>query len=137
MDWSSVSRVGAVGGGVFGPIFHSWYLWLERNFTGTAGSVVLRKMALDQFLIGPPCLALFFAIHSFWEGKGVAEELRKKFAVTFAMDCAFWIPVQAFNFLYLPPTYRVLYLGVMSFVWVNIVCIMKNIESYQLVNGQE
>ena len=46
------------------------------------------------------------------------------------MDCTFWIPVQAVNFLFVSNTFRVLYLGVTGFVWLNLLCIVKNVESY-------
>ena len=58
-------------------------------------------------------------------------------SATFGLDCAFWIPVQAVNFLFVSNTFRVLYLGVTGFVWLNLLCIVKNLESYLDVLREE
>ena len=35
------------------------------------------------------------------------------------------MPAQALNFAFVPNQYRVVYIGAASFVWVNILCIIK------------
>ena len=40
-------------------------------------------------------------------------------------SCMFWMPAQAINFALVPPTLRVVYIGTCSFLWVNILCILK------------
>ncbi len=37
---------------------------------------------------------------------------------------------QVCNFVFIPPTFRVLYLGCTAFIWAHILCIVKNFESY-------
>ncbi len=81
--------------------------------------------------IGPPSLAFFFLAMSYLEGKeDVKEECIKKFLPTYALDCLYWIPIQVCNFVFISPTYRVLYLGCTAFVWAHILCIVKNFENY-------
>ena len=40
----------------------------------------------------------------------------------------FWMPAQALNFALVPQTMRVVYIGTCSFLWVNILCILKREE---------
>ena len=47
---------------------------------GNAKKMVLKKCLLDQFILGPPSLAIFFVVMSYLEGQeNIFEELRKKF----------------------------------------------------------
>lgn len=55
----------------------------------------------------------------------IFEELRNKIVPTFERSCMFWIPVQAVNFLLIPPLYRVTYIGLSSFAWINILVWIK------------
>ena len=41
----------------------------------------------------------------------------------------FWMPAQAVNFLLVPQTMRVVYIAACSFVWVNILCVVKRSDS--------
>lgn len=55
----------------------------------------------------------------------IFAELRDKFLPTFERSCLFWLPAQTFNFVLIPPRYRVIYMGVCGFIWVNILCWIK------------
>lgn len=57
--------------------------------------------------------------------KDLLEECRNKIVPTFQTSCMFWLPAQAINFLLVPPTARVVYVGTCSFIWVNILCWFK------------
>ena len=75
---------------------------------------------------------------SFLEGKSsVTQECREKFPSTFVADCAFWLPVQALNFTFVPAPFRVLYLGACSFLWLNVLCVIKSIEKYKSVMDEK
>lgn len=60
--------------------------------------------------------------------KDILEECKRKLIPTFKTSCAFWLPVQAINFLLIPPTFRVAYVGTCAFAWVNILCWFKRQE---------
>lgn len=63
---------------------------------------------------------------SWMEGKeDLTLELKQKFLPTFERSCMFWLPAQLFNFVLIPPRFRVIYMGVCGFVWVNILCWIK------------
>ena len=50
---------------------------------------------------------------------------REKLLPTFQSSCLFWLPAQAANFLVVPPSLRVIYVGTCSLLWVNILCVLK------------
>ena len=78
---------------MFPVVLFWWYRWLDARFVGTAARVILPKLALDQFLISPPILALFYLLMSFMEGRqDVTAECREKLLPTFCSSCLFWMP---------------------------------------------
>lgn len=63
---------------------------------------------------------------SILEGKkDLLEECKQKFIPTFKTSCVFWMPAQAINFMLVPPAARVIYVGLCSFVWINMLCWIK------------
>ena len=63
----------------------------------------------------------------------IQNELRVKLLPTFGAMSAFWIPLQAINFYFLPTKYRVIYVGFLTMLEANVLCIMKRTshESFQ------
>lgn len=117
---------------VYSPILFNWYRWLDKTFPGTTKRIIFRKLMLDQFLLTPPLLCVFFIGMSLMERQEKPlEECRNKFISTFARSCLFWLPAQTVNFIFVPPPLRVVYIGTCSFLWVNILCWVKrqNVES--------
>lgn len=53
------------------------------------------------------------------------QECREKFLDTFGRSCLFWLPAQSVNFMWVPPQFRVVYIGACALVWVNILCWVK------------
>jgi len=141
-DLSSVKKLALWGTVVIAPIFTQWYKWLENRFppcsiTGIiSNQTILKKCVLDQFVFTPPLLCLFFGGMAALECASwsfVESEIKTKLPTVYFADCIFWIPVQAFNFAYVPPTWRVLYIGIMTFVWTNVLCFAR---SYKTSNDQ-
>lgn len=126
IDKPTLARYAAMGTLVYSPILFNWYKWLDRTFPGTAGRIIVRKLLLDQFILTPPLLVIFYTGMSLMEGQqDLTEECQKKFVPTFARSCLFWLPAQTVNFLLIPPQFRVVYMGCASFLWVNILCYVK------------
>merc|ERR1711983_499086 len=93
---------------------------------GTAVKTIATKVVLDQAVSAPIILGLFYIGMSLMEGRpDIFQELREKFVDTFKFSCAWWMPAQAVNFTFCPNQYRVVFIGVASFVWVNILCCIK------------
>jgi len=129
LDMSSVKRYAIMGTIVFPPILTKWYHWLDARFPCTSRSVVMKKLILDQFFLTPCLLAIFFIGMSYLEGKRggkMLEECKRKFFKTFTADCLYWLPIQAINFLFVSPHLRVVYIGVTTFLWLNILCYIKS-----------
>ena len=97
-------------------------------------------------------------------GESMLQEFKNKFAMTFTVDCLYWLPVQvsffsysyfekskkdalsvyphlkiekkdnlivilifqALNFLFVPPGFRILYIGLTTFLWLNVLCYIKS-----------
>lgn len=47
--------------------------------------------------------------------------------LVFQTSCGYWLPVQFVNFLLIPPSFRVMYVSIAAFCWVNILCYLKNL----------
>lgn len=129
MDVSSVKRYAIMGTIVFPPILTKWYRWLDDRFPCTSRSVVAKKLVLDQFLLTPWLVAIFYIGMSYLEGErgeSMLLELKQKFVKTFTLDCLYWLPIQALNFLFVPPGLRVAYIGITTFIWLNVLCYIKS-----------
>ncbi|XP_070501123.1 mpv17-like protein [Chironomus tepperi] len=127
IDKPTLARYGIMGTLIYSPILYNWYKWLDRSFPGTAKKTILRKLLLDQFLLTPPLLVIFYTGMSLMEMNfdEPFEECKRKFVPTFARSCMFWLPAQTLNFILIPPAFRVIYMGFASFCWVNILCFLK------------
>jgi len=129
LDIASIGRYAMMGTAMMGPLFSKWYAWIDRAFPSKAKKVVFKKTLIDQFLFTPVCVAVFYigmAVMEGCTGAKIFEELLEKGPKTFAMDCCFWIPCTAANFLLIPSWARVTFVAVASFVWVNVLCWIKS-----------
>jgi len=132
LDVDAFKRYAAWGFLVIPPIYSKWYQWLDKAFKTSRGGhslkVMLQKLFLDQFVLTPPVLLLFFLGMAAMEGqRSLTEECRTKFWPTFSADCCFWLPVQTFNFTYISPELRVVFIGVATFIWLNVLCFIKSL----------
>ena len=98
---ATVGHYTVLGGGVFAPVCHYWYQWLDRRLPGTAAAIVARKVAVDIALFALPYYTLFYiAINSMARVPldHSVTELKQKLVPTIATTTAFWVPAQAVNF---------------------------------------
>ncbi|XP_063976953.1 peroxisomal membrane protein 2 [Diachasmimorpha longicaudata] len=125
-NWPVLQRYVVYGYFLAGPILHQWYLWLDRFYVGTAGATLVKKLFFDQFILTPPLIVLFFSSMSLMEGKeDLLGECKAKFIKTFQTSCLYWLPMQFINFLIIPAKFRVVFVSVAAFLWVNILCHLK------------
>lgn len=119
-DPARAFRMMAFGVCVLGPLGHYWYRYLDRVFPGTSVREVVKKVFLDEFCMNPPYLLSFFLFMSLLEGHNrqeATDRLKKEFWPTYTLDIAIWCPAAAINFLFVPPTHRVLYVSGISVFW--------------------
>ncbi|XP_014600686.1 PREDICTED: uncharacterized protein LOC106785058 [Polistes canadensis] len=127
-NWPRLKRFAIYGFFLAGPLLHGWYKWLDTFYKGKSIKLVLTKVFVDQFILTPPLVCLFFISMSLMESKSdILEECKTKFVKTFQTSCLFWIPVQFFNFVLIPPTLRITYVSIAALCWVNILCYIKNV----------
>lgn len=129
LDMNSVKRYAIMGTVCISPMLTKWYSWLDNKFPSKARSVVVKKVILDQFVFTPFVVIVFFVGMSYLEGKKgpkLFDELKEKGLKTFAMDCCFWIPATTVNFIFVPPWLRVAFIGLASFMWLNVLCWIKS-----------
>ena len=48
---------------------------------------------------------------------------------SFQTSAAFWMPVQYINFFVVPTSMRVIFIAATSFLWVNLLCVLKRQEN--------
>ncbi|KAG8188926.1 hypothetical protein JTE90_014978 [Oedothorax gibbosus] len=126
LDWATVGRFGLIGLGCIGPLLFGWYRVLDRALPATSSGAVAKKVLADQLISSTSCIAIFFTGMSILEGKeDIFAEVKAKFWSTYQVSCCFWLPAQALNFALLPPYSRVAFVGAASFVWVNVLCLLK------------
>lgn len=127
----SAGRMGFLGGFVLAPVYHSWYKLLDKFFTGNSLKVVLRKLAVDQVVMGTIGLTLFFVGLAVLERKkDIWKDLKEKGPKTYAIGCAYWPIIQGINFKYLPGFLRAPYVAFCAYIW----CIfLATVQSQQIV----
>lgn len=134
-DFTSVKRLAVWGTVVIAPLFTQWYKWLD----GRKSFSIWTKIFLDQFILTPPLLIVFFGVmaacecYSWSNGNDlwshVKREIETKLPKVYLADCLFWIPVQLLNFRYVPPMWRVMYVAVTTFIWTNVLCFARSYKS--------
>lgn len=125
LDKPTLLRYAIMGTCFYSPILYNWYKWLDGRYIGIAPKIIMKKLLLDQFLLTPPLIVIFYIGMAAMEGNPLVEELQSKGLDTFIKSCYFWIPVQLINFVFVPPHIRITYMGMSSLAWVNILCWVK------------
>lgn len=107
---------------IFTPIHFQWQALAMKyiTFPGPAYKTVLTRVAVEQSLITPPIVAIFFGSQALMEGKGweVAKlRVEEKWWPTQIKSWSVWIPVQLFNFAVVPHMLRVPFASVVAVFW--------------------
>ncbi|KAL4236950.1 hypothetical protein ACF0H5_005336 [Mactra antiquata] len=131
-DYRRTGRMFCMGF-LFGPVTHGWYKVLDRFLPGATLQTVGKKILADQAVAGPFFCSAFFMGMNLLEGKGVqsgVEEVKEKFLTVYLLDWCVWPPAQFFNFFFLPPKARVVYVSLITLAWNTFLSWMKHREHH-------
>lgn len=118
-DWTRNAKMFVVGAAQ-GPLHHYFYGWLDRRHVGATVRITTIKIAYDQFIMSPVCIAAFFYTAGWADGKSNSEctdEFCAKFTRVYITDWIVWPATQFINFYYLAPKYRVIYVNFITMMY--------------------
>lgn len=128
--YAKTARITLVGTCIIGPIAFFWMRLAEIILPGTGVRTVVKKVLIDQSLVGPFSISSFYISTNILEGKSdIFEEWRQKFLKTWKTGLMFWPVAQGINFSLVPHQHRTsLFMPVCSFMWTTYLCYMKEQE---------
>ncbi|BGP55356.1 Protein required for ethanol metabolism [Rhodotorula sphaerocarpa] len=113
-------RLSAYGGLIFAPLITRVYGNLDRIRFQSKVATTAARVAVDQFVLTPCVLTIFFTAQSLLELKGFGEaqrRIRENWWPTLQRNWGVWIPVQAINFSIVPVHLRLLTVNFVSLFW--------------------
>ncbi|KXS10767.1 hypothetical protein M427DRAFT_115543 [Gonapodya prolifera JEL478] len=114
-------RLASYGFFVAAPMSHFWYIILDHLVGhGTDISVALAKVAIDQILMAPFSVNLFFTYQGLlqgWTARRIRATLARDVWPTLVTSWAVWPIVQMVSFMFVPADLRVLWVNVIGLGW--------------------
>ncbi|GMT06151.1 hypothetical protein PENTCL1PPCAC_28325, partial [Pristionchus entomophagus] len=131
-DWARTMRIIGVSTLIFAPLNHFYFRWLDRTIIhGSRGQIVAKKVVVDT--VASPIFASSYVVGlNIMEGNSVSEGFSEYWDKVFyflALDVSLWMPVQALNFYFIPPTFRVFFVSCAALVDSFFLAHIKQIES--------
>ncbi|XP_055902270.1 mpv17-like protein 2 isoform X2 [Eupeodes corollae] len=120
-----------VVGSLQGPLHHYSYRWMDKIMPEVNTKNSIKKILIDQIVMSPVCILLFFYPACFLENKTLSEtnnEIISKFPYIYIADWSVWPAAQYVNFQYLDPKYRVMFVNVMTAVYNVFISYIKHDE---------
>jgi len=103
-----------------GFLCHHWYNYLDRALPGRGVRVIVRKIAWDQVIFSPVCIAACLLVSAWLENSSFRQAVDETVQLGGRLYLAEWIiwpPAQFINFAFLPTKFRVLYDNVISLIY--------------------
>jgi len=118
INWRRTANMSTSFGLTAGLLCHHWYHVLDRLLPGRSLRTVVAKIAWDQVLFSPVCIAACISVSgAVFEGKAARQILQDTLhlgARLWLAEWFIWPPAQFVNFYFLPTRYRVLYDNIVS-----------------------
>lgn len=118
-----------VAGALQGPLHHYVYNWMDRIMPARTFQNILKKILIDQLVMSPACILIFFYSICYLERQTLEEtnkELISKFPYVYMLDWMTWPAAQYVNFRYLETKYRVTFVNVCTAVYNVLMSYMKH-----------
>ncbi|KIY69563.1 hypothetical protein CYLTODRAFT_225662 [Cylindrobasidium torrendii FP15055 ss-10] len=118
-DLARTARLAFYGGAIFGPPITKWFQFLGRIQSKSPLRGTFVKVWLDQAVMAPMAVGVFFSSIALLEGKPneIVPRLKDKYRQTVLMNWGVFIPTQMVNFWVVPPHLRFVFMGVVSLFW--------------------
>ena len=119
-DVVRTARMAMVGTVVIGPIFHVWYKTLDRRFARKSPGNAIKKMTVDQSILAPVFLILFYGAVGIVERRTlreISDKIYEEFYPNMVVNYKIWPAIQFMNFYLFPAHLRVLVVNVASLFW--------------------
>ncbi|KAI6103955.1 hypothetical protein EDD16DRAFT_1888077 [Pisolithus croceorrhizus] len=119
-DFLRTARLTFYGGAIFGPALTKWYQLLNRIKFSSPTKAVVYRVWLDQAILTPVAVGVFFGTMSILEGQGVSgavERTRTAYEPTLIRNWMVFIPTQIINFSIVPHHLRFVVVSVVSLFW--------------------
>ncbi|XP_077980402.1 mpv17-like protein [Glandiceps talaboti] len=132
-DAVKICRCGVFGLCFSGPFNYGWFRLLDTVLPGNTMKIALKKLTWDTLFAVPIEVAGFFVGMDLLERKDdIFSEAKEKTLPTWLAGCAFWVPIQLINFRFILPQHRVVYVGVVLFLWANFLCYVRRRHGSQV-----
>lgn len=105
------------------PVSFKWYQFLGKSFPITAANgttQALKRVALDQLVMAPIGLSMFFTYMTLAEGGGRKEILKKfdhVYVPTMKANYLLWPAVQLLNFRVMPLQFQLPFASTVGIAW--------------------
>ncbi|KAK8939222.1 hypothetical protein KSP39_PZI011584 [Platanthera zijinensis] len=119
LDWLRSLRMTSYGFLFYGPCSYAWYQLLDKFMPKQTFITLLKKVILNQIILGPCVIAVMFAWNNLWLGKlsQLPAKYKKDALPTLLYGFRFWIPVSILNFGLVPVSARVAFMSACSIFW--------------------
>jgi len=120
INWSRTLHMSTAFGLTSGFLCHFWYNYLDRMLPGRGVRIIVQKIAWDQLMFSPVCIAACLVVAGSLEAKSASSLTSETLQLggrLYLAEWLIWPPAQFINFYYLPTKYRVLYDNLVSLVY--------------------
>ncbi|KAJ7634461.1 hypothetical protein FB45DRAFT_468078 [Roridomyces roridus] len=118
-DFARTARLTFYGGAVFGPAITKWFQFLNRIQFKSPTKAVVYRVWLDQCVLTPGAVVVFFGSMALLEGKPkeAIPRIGAGYVPTLLRNWAVFVPAQVINFSIVPPHLRFVFVSVVSLFW--------------------
>ena len=130
LNWKSLQRHGVIGSCIIGPLLYSYYFVVDKKLPGASTRTVLLKLACDCVFLNATYYCLFYYSLSLLEHKDherAKYDTKNVLGKTCVIGALYWVPLQFYNFKYLSPQSRVVFIAMATYIEMNGLCLMSRV----------
>ncbi|KAJ7018668.1 hypothetical protein C8F04DRAFT_365117 [Mycena alexandri] len=134
-DFARTARLTFYGGAMFGPAMTKWYQLLNRIQFKSPTKAIVYRVWLDQCVLTPGAVIVFFGSMALLEGKPqeVVPRIGAGYVPTLLRNWAVFVPTQIINFWLVPPHLRFVVVSVVSLFWNTYLSVANSMAKKQAV----